>query len=380
MSLNGEEIDGLVPVLSGTLNNAAELDRIVYGATGDRLFKQYASENATLDEALFQLLTRLSARGIEMKVLGSIYRDRPDRPDVRKALATVCPAAASEPPLPSAPVSAQRAGVAEKGGDAPVNAYAPALERNVRPYLAKLDLHVWAERLARIENQVCRVEIGGNAVGTGFLVGPSVVLTNWHVAEDLAAQGSLEGLACRFNHVRLSDGARSEGRVATVLANGLVDCSPYAEGEDKPFGGVPVPGLDELDYALLKLADPVGNDVLDGGISRGFLELPGKDWNLKIGAPLLIVQHPDGAPMKLAMDTQAVLSLNANGTRIQYTTNTEPGSSGSPCFSMDWDLVALHHSGDPAWGVPLYNQGVPIGLVRNRLIANGHAALIGVAQ
>ena len=31
--------------------------------------------------------------------------------------------------------------------------------------------------------------------------------------------------------------------------------------------------------------------------------------------------------------------------RVQYLTDTLPGSSGSPVFDKDWRLVALHHSG-----------------------------------
>jgi V8-like Glu-specific endopeptidase len=30
---------------------------------------------------------------------------------------------------------------------------------------------------------------------------------------------------------------------------------------------------------------------------------------------------------------------------IQYTTTTIPGSSGSPVFNDDFDVVAIHHSG-----------------------------------
>ena len=50
--------------------------------------------------------------------------------------------------------------------------------------------------------------------------------------------------------------------------------------------------------------------------------------------------------MKLALDTKAVIGLNGNGTRLRYRTNTEPGASGSPVFTVDWSIVALHHYGD----------------------------------
>ena len=81
--------------------------------------------------------------------------------------------------------------------------------------------------------------------------------------------------------------------------------------------------------------------------------------------------------MKLALDTQAVIGANANGTRVRYRTNTDPGSSGSPCFTMDWDLVALHHYGDPKWLNPLFNQGVPIELIRRHIEANGLGNMLG---
>ena len=58
-------------------------------------------------------------------------------------------------------------------------------------------------------------------------------------------------------------------------------------------------------------------------------------------------------------------------------TNTSPGSSGSPCFDKGWNLVALHHSGDPA-GVLRHNQGVPIGAIRRLLESRGKLNLVGV--
>ncbi|MGI6245758.1 MAG: trypsin-like serine peptidase [Pseudochelatococcus sp.] len=374
MNLSGEQIDALIPVLLRTLRGRAELDQIVFATTGDRLFN-YAGEGQPLRDSLFQLLAALAADGTEKPLLARIYRDRPNRRDVRAAIAAVYPDVVLEAPLPQAGLSVQRAGVREP--QAATNAYAPGLERNVRPHLRQLDLHVWIRRLARIENRVCRMEIDGQAAGTGFLVGPQAVLTNWHVVEGLArsAGEGLAGLDCRFNHVRLETGARSESRVAKAAAAPLVDWSPYAPGEAEEDPNAPEATADELDYALIRLAEAAGEDVLNGE-KRNFIRLPGVVRKLDADAPLLIVQHPGDAPMKLAMDTQAIIGFNARGTRLRYRTNTDAGSSGSPCFSMDWDLVALHHYGDPHWRTPNFNQGVPIGLIRERIVANGHGALI----
>src|SRR5262249_48368662 len=50
-----------------------------------------------------------------------------------------------------------------------------------------------------------------------------------------------------------------------------------------------------------------------------------------------------------------------NRTRVRYTTNTEMGSSGSPCFDAEWGLLALHHSGDTNYKRSAeWNEGVPI--------------------
>ncbi len=68
----------------------------------------------------------------------------------------------------------------------------------------------------------------------------------------------------------------------------------------------------------------------------------------------------------MALDTEAVIGLNDNKTRVRYTTDTEPGSSGSPCFNQNWELVALHHSGDPNW-LPSWNEGIPTDLILDHL-------------
>ncbi|MGO8371115.1 hypothetical protein ACC808_22065 [Rhizobium ruizarguesonis] len=169
MSSNSEQVDALIPGLSSTIDDVFELDRIVFSATGDRLFKQYTSANATLDKTLIQLLTNLPAHGSETQVLGIICRDRVDRDDLRAAIVAACPYAANEPQPLVAPLSAQRGG---KVGDAPpTTEYAPGLERHGHPYLDKLGLRVWLRRLASIENRVCRIEIDDNASGTGFSLG-----------------------------------------------------------------------------------------------------------------------------------------------------------------------------------------------------------------
>jgi V8-like Glu-specific endopeptidase len=370
--LSGEDIKRLSTLLSGTLS-LNDLESFVYASTGDRLFVEYVAPGKPLRPTISDLLIALEDIGSTSKFLSYVYANRPGRPDVRTEIAEAFPDAVAVPDQKSA-LSVQTAGAPQ--ADAPTNAHAPGLQRNVRPYLAKLDIRVWQSRLSEIERRVCRVELEGNAIGTGFLVGPDTVLTNWHVFEAAKNQGKPDLLGCRFDYELLPDGKVQPGQLVMLQAGGLIDSSPYsvAEGTGKPDN--PLPTTSELDYALLRLASRVGEQQVDGA-ARGWIALPKAVLPLAADAPILIVQHPEGTPMKLAMDTQAVIGLNGNGTRINYRTNTDPGSSGSPVFTMDWDIVALHHSGDPAWVNPTYNQGVPIELVRQRIEAGGFANALG---
>ena len=369
--LSGEDIKKLATTLSGTLS-LDDLSSFVHSSTGDRLFVEFVGPGKPLRPTIVDLLNALEDLGITSKFLNYVYANRPGRADVRAEIVKFFPEAAAAA-ANKIDLSAQTAGAAQQ--DASTNANAPGLQRNVRPYLAKLDVRVWQERLSRIERQVCRVELEGNALGTGFLVGPDAVLTNWHVYEIANSAGKVAQLGCRFDYVRLPSGQIEPGQLVMLDGAGL-DTSPYSAAEKTGTPDNPLPTLDQLDYALLRLASRVGEQEVEGA-PRGWITLPRAVLPLPADAPILIVQHPEGAPMKLALDTQAVVGLNGNGTRIRYRTNTDPGSSGSPVFTMDWDIVALHHYGDPNWQKPLFNQGVPIELIRARIVKDGFEGVLG---
>lgn len=76
-----------------------------------------------------------------------------------------------------------------------------------------------------------------------------------------------------------------------------------------------------------------------------------------------IIQHPGGLPKQLAYLANTV--VDASDGRVQYLTDTEPGSSGSPVFDMHWNVVALHHAGlDPDKTVDyIRNEGILIDVI-----------------
>lgn len=371
-TLSGEDIKKLAKLLTTALS-FDDLAIFVHASTGDRLFDVFVSKDQPKFPMIVQLLNSLEDLGQTATFLAYVYVNRPGRQDVRTAIAALFPEAIAVPDK-KIDLSAQKAGAPQ--AEAPTNAAAPGLQRNVRPYLAKLEVRVWQERLMRIERQVCRVELNGNALGTGFLVGPDAVLTNWHVYDAAKQAGQVAQLGCRFDYVRLPNGKDDPGQLVMVDGARAVDTSPYSAAEKTAKPDDPLPTLEELDYALLPLTSRVGEQQVEGA-QRGWIALPKAVLPLPVDAPILIVQHPEGTPMKLALDTQAVIGQNANKTRLRYRTNTDPGSSGSPVFSMDWDIVALHHYGDPKYLNPLFNQGVPIELVREHIDKAGFGNLLG---
>jgi hypothetical protein len=260
------------------------------------------------------------------------------------------------------------------------------LERIVKKTNALLDIATFRSRIGEIEGRVCRVDIKNEGEGTGFLVAPNVVLTNYHVVEDLEKEKyGVEDFTCRFDYkVNHKDIKVSEG--ITVQVKQLLGYSSYdAVADLKDSVQDPDPGY--LDYALLLLADEPGNEpignVMHDAPSRGWISLPDKPYGFAANSPLFIVQHPATKPMKLALDTEAVIGLNGNGTRVKYRTNTERGSSGSPCFNQNWELVALHHAGDPKYALhydPQWNRGIPIALITEHIKKTGFGQYIQITS
>lgn len=295
---------------------------------------------------VFQLLEWADCRGeiIAADLARAAYLERPLNEKIRRIYEKFGMAP---------PMTLQESGIAIPDG--PRHVTANGLEAIMSPRLRSVDIDIWREKIAKIEAQVCRVELDGNPVDTGFLVGPALLLTNYHVLEAaITGHSPAARFAYRFDYKTLADGSRSEGVVVRLHDDAwCVDASRYsqAEADDRP--DIRLPTADELDFALARLSRPIGDEPVDrsagsGAPQRGWITVSETPSPLEKDMPLMIVQHPDGGPLKLALDTRAIIGVNANGTRVRYATNTEHCSSGSPCFDMDWTLVALHHMGDPA--------------------------------
>ncbi|MCK1413569.1 trypsin-like peptidase domain-containing protein [Bradyrhizobium sp. CW4] len=363
--LTAEQAEELVQVLSATLS---EDNIAVYLglATGDNLYNEYVGQGCPKNKILRALVQSLDEQGTLILFLRVVYKRRPHNDDVLSYLSQHFPG--SEAPPTEGPIlDVQKGGVRVE--NASKNAAAPGLQRYVRKDLGDVDMLDWIARGQQIARRVCRIERDRNALGTGFLVGANLVLTNWHVIRHALPANNTDDLACRFDFAVNPGGGTQNGEEIDVTPSGIITFKPCSVAELTPKPDEPPPQPGELDYALLRLSKPAGSD-------RGWFDLTRDGTKLLPGAPLLIAQHPAAAPLKLAMDTEAIIGEKFSGLRLRYRTNTDHGSSGSPCLGMNWSLVALHHLGDPALGTPVFNQGIPISLIRDSIKAAGHGDLL----
>lgn len=198
---------------------------------------------------------------------------------------------------------------------------------------------------------VCRVELHerNGAVagyGTGFLVGPGLLLTNNHVLPD--EQSAMYSIA-QFDY---------ENDVAL---------RPRSTRNFRFEPGRFFLTSLELDFSLVAVAPQAAEGVELA--SYGYIELLAGSGKALVGESVSIIQHPSGAQKTIAVRSNHVSDVFDRF--IHYSTDTEPGSSGSPVLSDAWEVVALHHAGVPNPNGRGYvaNEGIRISSIMAHLAA-----------
>jgi hypothetical protein len=100
--------------------------------------------------------------------------------------------------------------------------------------------------------------------------------------------------------------------------------------------------VNKLDYALLQVEESV--TYLQEGNDPVVMPVPLSDLLPAKGEGLNILQHPGGDTLKLAISADGVDKVLAERGLVQYSTRARRGSSGSPAFNDDWEVVAIHHA------------------------------------
>lgn len=200
-----------------------------------------------------------------------------------------------------------------------------------------------ADAVARIRTR--------DSLGSGFLVTPWLLLTNNHVLPD-AATAAASTATFRFEDDE--DDRRPEAR-------------KFALAPERCFV------TDEaLDFTLVAVAAPDGEPA--PGATFGCIAAKGAVGKILVGMPVNIVQHPQGRAKEIAVRNNLLLTVD-DTNMLTYGTDTEPGSSGSPVFNDDWELIALHHAGgSEAPGRLVGNEGIRISAIVR------HVATVAAAE
>jgi len=207
--------------------------------------------------------------------------------------------------------------------------------------------HPWFLTMgAERSKAVCRVANRGS----GFLISPSLLMTNWHVLR--RADWAMNRRA-DFNYEK-----NSSGGLGPVEQYDLDPDSFFYSDELLDFAVVGVKGEPSKKFGMIEMIE----------------DAPFPDIDSKVN----IIQHP-GADLKRIAIRDNGLKF-ADETVLQYWTDTEHGSSGSPVFDDYWNLIGLHYRYDQAEvtnpGVPVvyYNEAHTIGAIMRHLRSKFPAA------
>jgi len=190
------------------------------------------------------------------------------------------------------------------------------------------DLQSWSflPRGTRAAASVARISLADRGrvlpLGTGFLVSSRLLMTNNHVLRDAAS-----------------------------AANAVVEFAAEVDIDNTPV----VPTRYQLDPQAFFVTDPhldvtvvlVQPDA-EGrvpGERFGWSRLIRQQGKIVTGEPVNVVGHPMGRLKEISIRNNT-LDLQLDDF-LHYSTDTEPGNSGSPVFNDQWEVVALHHSGVP---------------------------------
>jgi S1-C subfamily serine protease len=183
-----------------------------------------------------------------------------------------------------------------------------------------------AKSVCRVENQL------NQGFGTGFIVNgrllsaklpnEPVLVTNAHV---LTRNGDGGALTPAQAHVAFYASTDRNGRPHVSTIGKILWSSPP----------------DRFDATIASLRKPLR---------------PAKPLSLATGLPapgggekVYVVGHPKGGGLVFSLNDNELLDHgDPDDFRVHYKTPTEPGSSGSPVFNAQWELIALHHAGSSA--------------------------------
>lgn len=188
------------------------------------------------------------------------------------------------------------------------------------------------EQMIEKAHAVCRILRKGHPVGTGFLVGHDIIITNHHV---IWSESIADEYIAEFDYeldTSQNPKASSCFRLDAAkfwLTSSLKKTSDPCSGLDFTLVGLQTTGVKG---ESLSQFTPV---KLDGNHGKAIK-----------GECCVIIQHPNGLPKKVVLKDIAFFC--ETNTCIIYESDTLPGSSGAMVIALGTcEIIALHHSGLP---------------------------------
>ena len=201
--------------------------------------------------------------------------------------------------------------------------------------------------LAKRSRAVCRITVPAGQVsyegvpslypwhGTGFLVAPNILLTNYHVLNSATvAANAVAEFEYEVSDSDLLDGP-PEVPPSAVRFNLMPD-RLFISSDFKDF-----------DYAFVWIESAAAQQFGTIPMQRG-------SFTTRQGEPTFVLHHPGGLPKKASVDDTEILSINSSF--LLYAADTQEGSSGAPVFDRRGRLIALHHAW---WPVPRVKARFP---------------------
>ncbi len=232
-----------------------------------------------------------------------------------------------------------------------------AFVNEYEPFLNSADL----QRIyPLITHRICAVGLGDpfRIVGSGFLIAPDLVMTNFHVLADVLQfegttnsvqrNGTGKDIYFFFDYLsgppptRQPDGVSSNHISVKAAEQWLVHARTLLPHD----GTSACPGVvnTEYDYAVIRLAERIGERPVrsSGGQIRGWMSLPDDIDVVTAAQRILVFQHPGAAPQQF--DIGDFVRLDPSGTRVWYSVSAARGSSGGAAVDKQGNLFALHNA------------------------------------
>lgn len=172
----------------------------------------------------------------------------------------------------------------------------------------------------------CRVLVNGAFAGTGCLIGPSLVVTAWHVVA--VNPPSLPQVPTPQVEVILSDQSKQD----VIVPFGFESFCGDAEFEGHaPRADSDV--ADRNDVALLVMRRPAAAHL-------GYARLPSTVQETASRSALFLVHFPGGDDKGIG--TGRISKIYRVTARWRHDITSLPGSSGGACFNRDLEFAGLH--------------------------------------